>query len=44
VPAYRGFVRTDGAGYDAGTFADPLRRMYEHLVDGSVSAARFREA
>ena len=28
---------------DAGTFGGPLTRMYEHLVEGSVSAARLRE-
>ena len=28
---------------DAGTFSDPLNRMYAHLVDGSVSATRLRD-
>jgi len=28
---------------DAGTFNDPLNRMYEHLVEGSVTAARLRD-
>ena len=28
---------------DAGTFSDPLNRMYEHLVEGSVTAMRFRD-
>ena len=28
---------------DAGTFSDPLRRMYEHLVEGSVTAMRLRD-
>ena len=28
---------------DAGTFSDPLNRMYAHLVEGSVSAMRLRD-